>query len=234
MNEFNPHDLAKALLREAAECGRSALVKTILHKLFYLVDLYYAEEHEGATYTEYVWKFVHFGPFSVEAARTIEALEKDPIIAFDSHNKAANDDEYFTYRLRSDNNVKDLRELGLSGRVQRQIQQVLRSKCDSLNDLLEHVYFATRPMESATPGSALSFSDCRKIDVSDFRPLQMKALNKQKVAHARQLIRDAIAKRTANKRLEQGPFDALYFEQIGSFEEPEFGPGAMGQADLNF
>lgn len=234
MGKPTPLELALALLRETKEVGRGPITRTVYHKLFYLVDILHAEENEGQPATGFEWKFVHFGPFSVQVAEAITQAEADSHVETRAENKASNDDQFFTYQLRDYGVVKNLCELGFSGRVQREIQQAIRAKCSNINELLHYVYFSTRPMESATPGATLSFHECRKFNVADYKHIAMKRLSSSSISNAQQLIKAALAKRKAVTYKEPGKFDAIYFQQIGDYDDQHFEPGASGTAELNF
>ncbi|MDQ1336706.1 MAG: hypothetical protein QG552_3656 [Thermodesulfobacteriota bacterium] len=51
-----------------------------LVKFLYLADLYHARRNDGATFTGWPWRFVHYGPFCRESLDAIRSAVDEGLI----------------------------------------------------------------------------------------------------------------------------------------------------------
>jgi hypothetical protein len=125
---------------------------TKLVKLFYLIDHEFYRWHRR-TLTDATWVFYHYGPYCedlVQTAQAADGIEPEPVFEF-SEGKF-----YRGYRV-----TKGF--LDASGRWPAPIRGIVESVYQrwapaTLPLLLDHVYFETQPMLSATRFQPLDFS----------------------------------------------------------------------------
>jgi hypothetical protein len=202
-----------------AEQYESNLTPIRIVKFLYLLDLYYARQSGGKTWTGWRWKFVHYGPFCGDALDAISAAESAGLIAgriFSS--KFDKDGKYYQYSGEdTPEEVPDLLPIYVSS----EIRHAVKTWADDTYGLLNYVYFNTEPMMSAVPGQILDFSLAEMPSTE--KPVEMIPLSKKKLRKANELLgklRSAQLERAANKAaLEEGIHDAAYFEALRSLEE---------------
>jgi hypothetical protein len=223
------------LAKRAKERG-SLLTKIRLVKFLYLLDLFWAQAHKGATFTNWKWEFVHYGPYCRASTDFIDRAEKFDYLSAKAYESRYNDEDFRLYGPGSrvdDHAEKDLRR-SLPFYVTGNLFAELDRWCDDTFGLLDFVYFKTGPMRSALPGDALSFKDEQPIDRSAFRAMALKPLSKSKRAKLRDLVSRISANEELNRPQPQDPnlFDQAYLEmsQMLDGEEPPI--GISGEAEL--
>jgi len=177
-----------AILQEARDAGINQLNKTTLVKFIYLLDVFVAEEHNGAQrWTDYPWKFLHFGPFASEILETLDSLVAKASI--DVEERGSEGKEFVLYGLPHERPARSLAAIGVPDSARLRLQPAIRGYAFDLPNLLNYVYFRTAPMEDAHPGDDLSFASCRKLDYrNDIRPLTLIQPAPDKVARLRDLF----------------------------------------------
>jgi hypothetical protein len=88
-----------AILWEARNQGIAPLLRTAFVKYLYLLDVYYAEENKGRTLSGWDWRFLHFGPFTVEAVRIIDTLVETGTIRAEEKESVEGNKEFVLYDL---------------------------------------------------------------------------------------------------------------------------------------
>jgi len=187
-----PSEIILAVLEEARRQSRTPLLKTVLIKLLYLLDVYAAEECGGRPLSGWEWRFLHFGPYSTAAVQLIDGLVTKRLINAREKESMSGDKEFVLYDLADYRSTRNLRELGIAGAIQLRIQADIQRYSRDLQGLLNYVYFQTEPVRAAAPGSVLDFSICRKADSTDFRPVAMRTLRPKAVKKVRERLRALI------------------------------------------
>lgn len=186
-----------------------SLTKTKLVKLLYLIDV---ENYRsvGSTLTGWQWQFHHYGPYAFEIEDALRAMP----IGFDEHEViTTTGKQAFVYR--SDASLNSLEESFDFG-TRAMIDGVLRVwASDSLNKILDFVYYETEPMNGAHRGDTLDFS---KIEIarssSSFQPRRKRPPPVSKQLKARfQTIIEA-RQRAVAPHITPPPFDEVYYDGL--------------------
>ncbi len=191
--------LTQALLAFAQEKGFGGLIITVLTKLIYLADVYYARKNGGEVFTGVQWKFHDFGPYSYLLSETIK--KEIPNIQVESGESRDQGHAFTLIKLSDYGSQATMQDTGLGIEVTSLLESKLKKFGSDLNALLEYVYFHTEPMEGATPGDILDFNKCQTISCKDFQPLGRKGLSKNKIKKGRQLLAALSAKNKAKQSL---------------------------------
>ena len=235
MNKQKTEAVILAILNLSRSEGRTKILRTVLMKLIYLLDVYSAETNpEKETFTGLEWKFYHYGPFSFEAADVIDSLAMRGMLSEEIIEAEFRDDkEYKLYSIPDYSSPKNLTELGVPSRVKLNLSADMKRN-DTLSSLLDYVYFKTAPMISAKPGDILSFKNCEKLNVADFKPLEMKPLNKKKLAENKRRLRELIDQRKNQSQLSfAGACDEVYEKSMAALDGEPLPTGIKGKATLN-
>lgn len=228
-----PSEVILAVLEEARRQSRTPLLKTVLIKLLYLLDVYAAEEFGGRPLSGWEWRFLHFGPYSTAAVQLIDSLVTKRLINAQEKESASGDKEFVLYDLADYRSAKNLRGLGIAGAIQLRIQADIQRYSRDLQGLLNYIYFQTEPMMAAAPGSVLDFSICRKADSMDFRPVTMLPLRPKAVKKVRERLRALIqARKGGYQEITEGPYDEIYFRALVELEGEPLETGIQGTAEL--
>jgi len=151
----NAADLILAVLGSAAQANVS-LSKTKLLKLLYLVDLEVVRA-SGQTATRWHWTFLHFGPWTGEYDRSLEALRERGFISITT---LPGDRE--TQLIRSERSDVDVSTIS-ERPIRLAARQVLgRWLPEDLPGILDYVYFDTEPMQNVKRGADLNFATVRR------------------------------------------------------------------------
>jgi len=219
------------ILREAKEGHFTPLLRTTLHKLVYLLDVYVAEERGGQTFTGEHWRFLHFGPFAASVAKTMDSLVAERAIFAEAKASEESDAEYVLYNLwRAD--TPSLRDL-VPGGVALRIGADLKKYAKNLPGLLDYVYFRTAPMLEARPGETLHFDKCEKLRVADFKPIAMLPIGKSKLKKTREMLQQIMKRQEAHKpSLRTGPYDEVFVAAIAALDGDEMPVGTAGRARI--
>ena len=125
--------------------------KTALVKLVYLIDVE-CWRKLGKSATGLEWKFHHYGPYSPTMERDIN--DNSFLRVFGNRHSG--------YAFSTSSDWKDIHaafNIGFGPRVRRIADDVVkRWGLESLETLLEYVYFETEPMQNARRGETLDFS----------------------------------------------------------------------------
>lgn len=220
------------LLKIAKEADIQCLTKTELVKYLYLLDVYVACEQSGTKWTDVEWKFLHFGPFSPQVSIAIEGLTAKSFI--NETAISSQDREGYLYRLSDWKIPKSFEELGISNSVFSKMNELIRRFRDDLYSLLQFTYFETPPMRDAVPEQLLTFEDCVKYNFKSFLPVKMKQLDNNKLAVARQKIKQLLSKQPAKHSISwEGKFDEIYYDSMKYFETgSEISSGISGKIHL--
>ncbi|CAM2737076.1 Uncharacterised protein [Legionella steigerwaltii] len=226
--------LILAIIQEAQNSGIAPLLKTALVKYLYLLDVYVAEEQQGKTQSYWVWQFLHYGPFSVNAIKDIEALTlTKKIVETSSASSLENDKDFVLYNIADYQRPPSLIELGIPGSVRLKIQSDMKRYGQNLTKLLDYVYFKTDPMHNAKPGEILNFSDCIKKNPADYRTVQMKKIPSNAIKKTRNKLRELIEIRTQKSEIIHGQYDDIYYSGLKALNEEPLPTGLRGKAKLN-
>src|SRR5579872_2344453 len=108
-----------AILVLAKKEGRGKILRTELIKFIYLVDVYSAEAcSEKKTFTGLEWTFLHYGPYSADAAKVIDTLAKQGMLSEEIiENEFKDDQEYKLYSIPKYSSPRSLSDIGVLPRV---------------------------------------------------------------------------------------------------------------------
>jgi hypothetical protein len=224
-----------ALLSHAHSQGRNKMLRTELLKHLYLLDVYTAESNAGKeTLTNLEWRFHHYGPFSFQAAEILDDLGTRNILTEEFiEGGSLGDKEYRLYSLAGHSYTTSLTELGVSEPIKLLLSSTMK-RCDNLSSLLDYVYFHTTPMMDAKPGDILDFRDCKKLEYADFKTIEMKPLNKKKLAENKRRLQDLMAQKKSQNQLKfLGVYDEIYHQSMQALESDPIETGITGNAILN-
>lgn len=217
-------EVVLAILSELEESGIAALTLTSLVKFVYLVDYSHAKETGGETLTVSKWHFLHFGPFDSGLMKGIDVLEVQHLIERKSGGGTTKD--YQLYSLGKSVARRSLESIGLPAHGAARVRQYLQEFARDQSKLLNFVYFKTEPMEAATPGALLDFTDCRADKWQDVKPLKAQPIPPA----ALQAYKDRLAERRADEAAKrrqpivwEGPFDDVYQRAMALLDSQ--GPG---------
>jgi hypothetical protein len=198
-----------------------------------LLDVYSAEESEGQTISNWEWRFLHFGPYSNAAIKVIDDLVTKRQIKAEEKETKSGDKEFVLYDIAEYQKAKNLRELGIAGSIQLRIQADIKRYSRDLPGILNHVYFRTEPMASASPGEILDFSGCRKVDSKDFNSVTMRLLRHKAIKKTREQLRELIkARKESQQPITQGTYDNVYFSVLKQLDGEPLETGVQGKAEL--
>jgi hypothetical protein len=217
------------ILQAAREVEAAPLLKTILHKMVYLLDVYEAEANEGrASFTGQEWRFAHFGPFSGAVADSIDRLAGNRDIIKATGSRVSDDNEYEMFDLAR--SATTLKELGISTYARLRLGGDLQRFRSDLAGLLDYAYFRTTPMRDASPGNVLAFDACRKRNVADYKPVAMNTVAPDALKVARQNLKSLAS--GPKRRFNSGPFDETYYRGLEELEGPGTPTGLKGRARI--
>jgi hypothetical protein len=129
------------------------VTKTKLLKLVYLFDVEYYRANRR-TFTGFVWKFFHLGPWAKEFDPVLDELVGTGILVETQSTRP----EYETKFLRTDS-PHDVSHLFTNFRDESVLRTVLNTWSESpTGEILDYVYFHTEPMEHGIRNEPLDFS----------------------------------------------------------------------------
>jgi hypothetical protein len=149
---FDVNSLIREVFRQARIQHMPPPAVTRLVKILYLSDLEWRRVHGGDPLTDLKWTFLHFGPYAPELASVLGGAETE-ITEFQAGKYAR--------RL-----VFTEDELAASSDLPEEVVATVKGLVKAwgdanINMLLDFVYFDTEPMENATRGGLLDFSNLR-------------------------------------------------------------------------
>lgn len=126
-----------------------------LIKYVYLVDLEYAKEHSGQTYTGLPWRFYKFGPWCEEVYVAIEPALTE--IGAEKREEFSDkfEKDYVQWQISDDgllDKLSETLELSIEGTLQKYVRQF-----GSDTEGLLHFVYNTVPMLTAAPNEPLDF-----------------------------------------------------------------------------
>ncbi|MBV6804653.1 hypothetical protein ACDI97_06800 [Xanthomonas axonopodis pv. fascicularis] len=145
-----------AVLQTAKNLGMRGLTKTALMKYIYLLDCFYAQEHNGTIQSGSGWYLHHYGPFAVNLTSAIDEVSNRGLIQ--SRSGEYGNKDFSTYWLGEYPIGPEFTALGLSSTLSSRLTGLIRKFQGELPRLLDYVYFETVPMKGAEPGKPLDFS----------------------------------------------------------------------------
>jgi len=182
-----------------------SLCTTHLIKYLYLADLEYAALNHGETYTGIDWRFLNFGPWSSEAATTIdEVISHEPGIQ--SHvfkpSGAQQERECYSY---TDSPTLASVETELPSSITIKLRWHINRNKNHLDTLLQDVY-NTQPMLCGKPGNSLDFHVVAQENPSTCQPSPVaidspgKKISKLKMDAARKKVAALLEQRKSRKK----------------------------------
>lgn len=217
-----------AFAGQADEVFHRRLRPIHLLKYAYLADLSFAERNNGKSFTGIVWKFHHFGPWSLEAYEQI--VPSFAAIGANSRTVENNYDEKDRTEWWWDGEEKELENLrrSLPACIVFPLQRHIKSFGGyATYDLLHYVY-NTKPMRQAAPEEILVFSAADVAPHSEppvdkvVMSAKQRKLRRAKFAEAKGRLQEALEKMVAKPNRSTGfvrpVYDAVFFEGLACFE----------------
>lgn len=193
--------------------------KTALVKLVYLVDLEHYRRF-GKLVTDLPWRFHHYGPYATE----LETAINDNAFV----NVFGNRQSF--YRFSTSGDWREIQK-SFNAQFEQPVKRVVDSVVDkwgleSLNSILDFVYFETEPMENVERGDVLDFSSVARVDTTFSRPVETK-LPEERLEELRTMWNKSEEERRnrAPAKPLQVPYDdvtAEAFQRMAEDERPSF------------
>ena len=143
-----------AYLIDQVRDQEGTLNKTALVKLVYLVEVEYWRRH-GRSVTGLEWRFHHYGPYSVELDREID---DNPLFQVFGGRRSG----YGFSPSREWKEIQAAFNMNYEPVVEKIADDVVKQwGLETLETILEYVYFETEPMQEAQRGEILDFSKIR-------------------------------------------------------------------------
>jgi hypothetical protein len=226
--KHDPAEVIGAIALRARERG-CVLTKTRFVKFLYLLDVLWARDTGGETYTGWPWRFVHFGPFCGESVDAIAKAEKfGAIIARDMSSRLSEDTTIYSAgemaRRLDFETFRQSLPLGIAGEFQGLIDRF----CDDTPGLLNHVYFHTIPMARAKPQEPLGFAGIEKPNLKGLMPVKIGNLSPEQKEKARTALQKLAARATSVPGGEIR--DEHYYRFLADTAEEEMAVGVEGVA----
>jgi hypothetical protein len=193
-------------------------------KYLYLVDLYYAEQHGGETFTGIPWRFHHFGPWDTAV---YNHLEKG-LAAIGAVKKTISSqygrDDFSRWSLGPSSASKQINSLGVD--ISLFLERQVKKFANHTPELLDFVY-KTPPMLRAAPEEYLSFEPSgfsfREPDIfTRERPVERTDKQKKKLREWETQAKTTLAERFKEIRKRQQPrapvpaprYDEVFFQAM--------------------
>lgn len=201
-----------------------------LVKFLYLADLYYARKFQGRTLTNWPWRFIHYGPFCVEALEAIErAKEMDLIEAIPFESKF-DDEEHYLYRCKLEKDHPLHESLPLAVTVP--LENAIKRWGGDTYQLLDYVYFETEPMENVSYQDLLDFKKAKKLEI--VKQIEMKPLSAEKIKKARHAIeklKESLKSGLEKTNAAEPIYDEIYYRALEIMDENDM-PEISGTAEI--
>ncbi len=173
-----------------------------LIKYVYLADLYYAQKHNGTSFTGINWQFFHFGPWSFQVNNRIDAATSAILAnrhSFDSHFK---DEDVVRWEISDDDLLKRMsREV--PSEITIKLKNNIRKYSSDTEGLLGFVY-QTEPMLNTAPNDYIDFSiytDQDKVPIEKVMLRFEQISNKKKKAFSQKIKALKLARTFGKKKL---------------------------------
>jgi hypothetical protein len=223
---------ALAVASEADNRNDRELGTIHLLKYLYLGDLAFAEQN-GVTYSETIWTFHKFGPWSADLY-----LRVDPAVhalgAIERHLPSRYRDDRVRWSLNADPDVT-ARELPPA--VARAIGLAVKAYHNDTHALLQHVY-RTPPMLAAAPREVLTFQ--RKEGAVPSKdagePVGLPKVSKTQLRRLREKVQANLAARREQRNLTSPvvEYDQDYFEILDLLDRDAGSPVEESSGALEF
>jgi len=217
----------------SAEGFEKELSPIQLIKYAYLVDVDYAKQHDGNSYTGIDWQFYHYGPWNLNLFKMIEPA----LVSAGACRKtipSIYDKDSVRFYFQNETSCDDL-GFKIDLRVQGSVQHYFRKFGNDTTRLLNFVY-NTKPMVHSVPNQSIDLSICKTSPAYVVNKLEEpvyterhKKLLRQKSQTFLQGIRKKIEiKKQARKKAwkPQPRYDQLYAENIGLIDS-EINPSEL-------
>ena len=209
-------DLIKAISSRVQD-REGYLNKTKLIKYLYLIDVEYYRRHEQ-TFTGFDWIFYDFGPWAYEYNDVFNELSTSPDFTIKTGSRSDLDTQFISTSadIELSSIFKDITDESIARTL------IDRWADESLNQMLNYVYFHTEPMDRAKRHQRLDFSKVRKMEVIPKCKLTKGNLTKSEKEEIRRRIQKGISlKRTApeNNSFSPPKYDRVYFEGMMILED---------------
>jgi hypothetical protein len=207
------------------------LSRVRLVKFIYLADLYWARENNGKTFTEWPWKFVHYGPFCGESLEYIERAHGDGLIEKSTYESKFVDEDYFLYWCKE--NRTDI-ERKMPIYLTSPLHEAISKWGDDTFGLLDYVYFETEPMLDAKKGDLLDFSKAKKTE--KLEQIVMIKLSAKQVAKGKEIIEKLKAKYKkgleSQSKTPQPIYDEVYHQGTKLLDDEDLQGELSGKAEI--
>ena len=210
---YSTKNILLQILIEASEKGTS-VGKTQLVKLLYLAEV----EHYGNTgqrLTDLKWLFYHYGPYALELDKILAQPEFEKTEIRTQGNK-----DFILFRVAERMTPYEQK---MDPKVSLLIKKIVGQWKDKpLEELLDHVYFETEPMETVKQrGDVLDFSTIKpESEIPPVIPLKASKEAEKKVAELRQRIRPFLES-MGKARVEDPMPSEEHWEALKAWDEEE-------------
>ncbi len=229
--QITPEQLIQYITWYATEQGE-VLTSIRLVKFLYLADLFYARIFHGETITKWPWRFVHYGPFCVEALETIENAAMSGLIESIPYESKFDDEEHFLYKCRLDKDHPLHEILPIS--ITAPLENAIKRWGGETYQLLDYVYFETEPMEDVCFRDLLDFNKVKKTET--VKSIEMKPLSKENVKKAKEAInklKESFLLSSEKSNIVLPIYDDIYYRALQIMDEEEL-TEISGCSDISF
>lgn len=193
------------------------LNKTKLIKYLYLIDVEYYRRHEK-TFTGFDWIFYDFGPWAYEYNDIFNELSTSHDFTIKSGSRSDLDTQFISTSADTESSsiFDDITDESITRSI------IDRWADESLNQMLNYVYFHTEPMDGAKRHQKLDFSSVLKLEAIAKFELTKGNLKKGEKEEIRKRIQKGIAQKMAVKEIDvftPPKYDRMYFEGMMILEK---------------
>lgn len=191
--------------------------KTKLIKYLYLIDVEYYRRHEQ-TFTGFDWIFYDFGPWAYEYNDIFNELSNSRDFIIKSGSRSDLDAQFISTSADTESSsiFDDITDESITRAI------IDRWADESLNQMLNYVYFHTEPMDGAKRHQKLDFSNVLKLEAITKFELTKGNLKKGEKEEIRKRIQKGISQKMAVKEIDvftPPKYDRMYFEGMMILEE---------------
>ena len=191
--------------------------KTKLIKYLYLIDVEYYRRHEH-TFTGFDWIFYDFGPWAYEYNDIFNELSNSCDFTIKSGSRSDLDTQFISTSADTESSsiFDDITDESITRAI------IDRWADESLNQMLNYVYFHTEPMDGAKRHQKLDFSNVLKLEAITKFELTKGNLKKGEKEKIRKRIQKGISQKMAVKEIDvftPPKYDRMYFEGMMILEE---------------
>lgn len=178
--------------------------KTQLVKFLYFADIIFARKHQGKTWTEWKWRYWHYGPYCEEAIKAIQKAKRLGLIATEQT------DNEKDFEILVPKSSEEVQYSIIPSEIYLLLPELIKKYGGDLSRLLELTYFGSEPMLNAEKGEELDFSTClsldqiwaysRRVPVPPPMSKKKKEILRQKLAELTELRRTREIKKAKKRR----------------------------------